>query len=212
MSVNISSRHLADPAVPLVSGLSTTDREVHTAHEVEVLAQWPAGLSYVFDRLHDAFHNINTESVAKDNHLNIVAKDRNNLSTINNNSNSHIDEIKAIANQLSGDSSVEANRELLYSIYTRAAEAIGRNSVEAVRADAIKRLESLVSIGVVTAPEGRKNNPEEFIESKIKPLLDPDMKAFAFDMNIYRSSMRNFYQVLGSWRSRGQAKRIFVSR
>jgi hypothetical protein len=123
-----------------------------------------------------------------------------------------VEEIKALASQLSPDISVEKSREVLYCIYSRIAEAIGRNSTSAVKADTINRIESLASMGLISGHVARKENPEEYIEVKILPLLDPDMRKHAYDMNIYRSAMRNFYQVLGSWRSRGRAKKVFAGK
>lgn len=123
-----------------------------------------------------------------------------------------IKEIRELTELLSDSASHDKSREILYCIYTRAAEAIGRNSVEAIKADAIHRIEALASIGVLSGHVPRKENPEEYIERKIVPLLDADMRSHAFDMNLYRTGMRSFYQVLGSWRSRGRAKRVFAGR
>lgn len=123
-----------------------------------------------------------------------------------------IKEIRELADKLALDAPLEQSREILYCIYTRAAEVIGRNSVEAIKADAIHRISALASAGVLSGHVPRKENPEEYLENKIIPLLDADMRPHAFDMNLYRAGMRNFYQVLGSWRSRGRAKKVFAGR
>ena len=94
--------------------------------------------------------------------------------------------------------------EVLTRIFSETGRVLGRNSPEAIRADTIARIQLLTSSGSI--PEyvgGRGSSPEDWVEANIVPKLDPDMKKFAFDMDVYSRPIKKLYNTIKVWRSLG---------
>lgn len=107
----------------------------------------------------------------------------------------------AISNILSAQPSTHAAfvREVIFGIYNRTAQVLGRNSPEAVKADArvwVRGLEPTFSI--------YKGNPEEWILKEIYPLADADIREQLSAAEVYRHTdsgvFKRFYQALANLR------------
>lgn len=90
-------------------------------------------------------------------------------------------------------------REVIFGIYNRTAKILGRNSPEAVKADArvwVRGLESAFST--------YKGNPEAWISKEIYPFADADIQEQLSAAEVYRhtdsSVFKRFYQALANLR------------
>lgn len=97
---------------------------------------------------------------------------------------------------------VDGVRALVFNVYTRLAKVLGRNTPEAVKADA-KAMIVLAAERIDYSPgSGRasKVSPQEHIANVVVPLMDEDGKDFAFDIGIYHTpekpSLMKFYRTL----------------
>ena len=103
------------------------------------------------------------------------------------------------------NSRTDDTRNLVFQVFHRLGKILGRNSIEAVKADAKVMLASLGDRIAYNPGLGRSSttNPNDHIATVVEPLLDADTRALAFDMNTYRvPSMMRFYNLLAAWRSR----------
>jgi hypothetical protein len=94
-------------------------------------------------------------------------------------------------------------RRKTLEVYLRIGKMLGRNSPEAVIADTTESIEQLLTMNIINKFNGgRGGNAQEWVERDLNPNLDHDMREHTFNMNIYRSSYRRFYDLLTVWRSR----------
>lgn len=97
-------------------------------------------------------------------------------------------------------------RTLVFNVYHRLAKVLGRNTPEAVKADTKSMLIALGDRIVHRPGQGKRADmtPSEHIEKVIAPVLDEDMRSFAFIQSMYSfPKMENFHGLIKTWRRRG---------
>ena len=121
---------------------------------------------------------------------------------------------------LAYNTELSSTRQLVFRVYHRLAKILGRNTVEAVRADTKAMLAAASGRLSYTIPRGRKpktyspsndselDGPELHIEDVIEPILDQDMKTFAYSISTYSEPLKKFYNVLAQWKSDNKLKRV----
>ncbi len=81
-------------------------------------------------------------------------------------------------------------RETVWSIFSKSARFIGRNSAEAIKADLKTHVRALhlhnyLPIFKTEKGRGKNSRPEDYISQNIVNGLDSDQKQFAYDVDIY---------------------------
>ena len=95
-------------------------------------------------------------------------------------------------------------QELLLEMYQKLWDVLWRNSPDAIKADTIARIREKVSDGYIPPyVGGRGSSPEDWVATYVIPHLDDDMIPFAYNINVYRDTMYDFYKTLCVLRSRG---------
>lgn len=107
----------------------------------------------------------------------------------------------------------EKIRHSLFNVYDKTSRAIGRNTTDAIKEDAVARINDLVNKGLIKPYSSKcHETPEKFVIEVISPKLDPDMRRYMFETDIYCRPMRKFYETVKVMRSRAnEGVRRFIS-
>lgn len=107
---------------------------------------------------------------------------------------------------LSYNTELSNTRRLVFRIFHRLGKILGRNTVEAVRADTRAMLIALGDRIAYRPGQGKRADmtPSEHVDKVISPLLDVDMRPYALIQSMYSfPAMESFHSLIKTWRRRG---------